>query len=291
MNANVAAPTTKTREAKRFKIKLGKWALLIPLGILAFSTIYPLFFTLNVALKTPQEYMLSRFALSLQPTWENFPRAWTYARLGTYFWNSVITTTGAVILLGLVCSMAAYAIGTMRFRFRSALFFIILAGMMIPPQVVMVPLFRTVIDFNLLNKHIGLILVYTAFAIPFGTYMLTAYYANIPQEIFDAAKIDGASTWQIYAKIIIPLGKPALATQAIINTLFAWNDLLLPLLILQKRELRTVMVGVASLRGEHSADMPLLAAAILLGVLPVLLVFLLFQSRLTSGMTMGAVKS
>jgi len=133
-------------------------------------------------------------------------------------------------------------------------------------------------------------LTYTAFAIPFGVYMLTAYYSNIPQDIFDAAKIDGASTWQIYARIVLPLGKPALATQAIINTLFAWNDLLLPLLIMQKRDLRTVMVGVATLRGEHSADMPLLAAAIILGVLPVLAVFLLFQSRLTSGMTMGAVK-
>jgi multiple sugar transport system permease protein len=162
--------------------------------------------------------------------------------------------------------------------------------MMIPPQVVMVPLFRTIIDLHLLNKHIGLILAYTAFAIPFGTYMMTAYYSNLPPEIFDAAKIDGASAWQVYTKIVLPLGKPALATQGIINTLFAWNDLLLPLLIMQKRDLRTVMVGVAILRGEHSSDMPLLAAAIILGVLPVLAAFLLFQSQLASGMTMGAVK-
>jgi multiple sugar transport system permease protein len=277
-------------QRKRYKFGFGKWTLLIPLSLLAFSTIYPLIFTLNVALKTPKDYMVSRFALSLQPTLENFPRAWTYARIGTYFWNSAITTVGAVILLGFVCSLAAYAIATMRFRLRGALFLIVLAGMMIPPQVVMVTLFRTVIDLHLLNTHVGLILVYTAFAIPFGTYMLTAYYSNIPKEIIEAAKIDGASTWQIYYRIMVPLGKPALATQAIINTLFAWNELLIPLLIMQKRDLRTVMVGVATLRGEHSADMPLLAAAIILGVLPVIVVFLLFQSRLTSGMTMGAVK-
>lgn len=277
-------------QRKRHKFGFGKWTLLIPLSLLAFSTIYPLIFTLNVALKTPKDYMVSRFALSLQPTLENFPRAWTYARIGTYFWNSAITTVGAVILLGFVCSLAAYAIATMRFRLRGALFLIVLAGMMIPPQVVMVTLFRTVIDLHLLNTHVGLILVYTAFAIPFGTYMLTAYYSNIPKEIIEAAKIDGASTWQIYYRIMVPLGKPALATQAIINTLFAWNELLIPLLIMQKRDLRTVMVGVATLRGEHSADMPLLAAAIILGVLPVIVVFLLFQSRLTSGMTMGAVK-
>lgn len=277
-------------QRKHYKFDFGRWALLIPLSLLAFSTIYPLIFTLNVALKTPKDYMVSRFALSLQPTWENFLRAWTYARMGTYFRNSVITTVGAVFLLGLVCSMAGYAIGTMRFRLRGLLFLIVLAGMMIPPQVVMVTLFRTVIDLHLLNTHIGLILAYTAFAIPFGTYMLTAYYSNIPREILDAAKIDGASTWQIYTKIILPLGKPALATQAIVNTLFAWNDLLIPLLIMQKRELRTVMVGVATLRGEHSADMPLLAAAIIIGILPVVMVFFLFQTRITAGMTMGAVK-
>ncbi len=278
-------------QKRRFKFDIGKWALLIPLSLLAFSTIYPLIFTLNVALKNNRDYIVSRFALSLQPTLENFPRAWSHANMGTYFWNSFITTVGAVVLLGFVCSLAAYAIGTMRFRFRGLLFLIVLMGMMIPPQVIMVPLFKTVIDLHLLNTHIGLILAYTAFAIPFGTFMLTAYYSNIPKEIIEAAKIDGASTWQIYFRIMIPLGKPALATQAIINTLFAWNELLIPLLIMQKRDLRTVMVGVATLRGEHSADMPLLAAAIIVGVLPVLLVFLLFQSRLTSGMTMGAVKS
>jgi multiple sugar transport system permease protein len=120
--------------------------------------------------------------------------------------------------------------------------------------------------------------------------MLSAYYATIPREIFEAAKMDGATTWQSYVSVALPLGKPAIATLAIINTLYAWNDLLIPLLVMQKREMRTVMVGIATLRGEHQADMPLFAAAIILGVVPVILVFLLFQSQITSGMTAGAVK-
>jgi multiple sugar transport system permease protein len=259
--------------------------------MLAFSTIYPLFFTLNVAVKDNRDFIVNRFALSLEPTLANFGRAWTFSRIGESFWNSAITTAGAVILLTLVCSMAAYAIGTMRFRWRAPLFLIILMGMMVPLQVVMVPFFRTAVDFHLLNTYHGLIISYTAFAIPFGTYMLTAYYTNVPREIFEAAKIDGANAWQSYTRIVLPLGKPAIATLAIINTLFAWNDLLIPLLIMQKREMRTVMVGIATLRGEHQADMPVFAAAIILGIIPVLIVFLLFQSRLTSGMTAGAVKS
>jgi multiple sugar transport system permease protein len=264
--------------------------LVIPLGLLAISTIYPLFFTLNVAVKDQKDWIVSRFALTMQPSLTNFARAWSFARIGESFWNSVITTLGAVLLLALVCSMAAFAVGTMRFRLRGPLFLVILMGMMVPLQVVMVPFFRTIVDFHMLNTYHGLILALTAFAIPFGTFMLSAYYATIPQEIFEAAKIDGASTWQSYYRIALPLGKPAIATLAIINTLYAWNDLLIPLLVMQKREMRTIMVGIATLRGEHQADMPLFAAAILMGVLPVILVFLLFQSQITSGMTSGAVK-
>lgn len=270
--------------------RLRRWILVIPMGLLAISTIYPLFFTLNVAVKDQKDWIVNRFALTIQPSLDNFARAWSFARIGESFWNSVITTVGAVILLTLVCSMAAFAVGTMKFRLRGPLFLLILMGMMIPLQVVMVPFFRTIVDFKLLNTYHGLILSFTAFAIPFGTFMLSAYYATIPREIFEAAKMDGATIWQSYVKVALPLGKPAIATLAIINTLYAWNDLLIPLLVMQKREMRTIMVGIATLRGEHQADMPLFAAAVLVGVLPVLLVFLLFQSQITSGMTSGAVK-
>ncbi|MCP4168573.1 MAG: carbohydrate ABC transporter permease [Chloroflexi bacterium] len=282
-----------TQQSRRLPTtrQLRRWFLVLPLLLLAASTIYPLFFTFNVAVKDSRDFIVSRFDLTTEPSFANFERAWTFARIGESFWNSVITTAGAVLLLTLVCSMAAYAIGIMRFRWRGPLFLIILMGMMVPLQVVMVPFFRTAVDFHLLNTYHGLIIAYTTFAIPFGTYMLAAYYSNIPREIFEAAKIDGASTLQSYYKIVLPLGKPAIATLAIINTLFAWNDLLIPLLIMQKREMRTIMVGIATLRGEHQADMPLFAAAIILGVLPVLIVFLVFQSKLTAGMTAGAVKS
>jgi multiple sugar transport system permease protein len=278
--------TTRFSWMRRLRI----WILVIPMGLLALSTIYPLFFTLNVALKTRRDWVVERFALVSEPTFHNFVQAWTFARMGEAALNSVITTVGSVILLTLVCSMAAYAVGTMRFRFRGLLFTVVLMGMMVPIQVVMVPFFRTMADFNLLNTYHGLVLALTTFAIPFGTYMLSAYYASIPKEIFEAAKIDGASTWQIFTRVGLPMAKPAIASLAIINTLYAWNDLLIPLLVMQDRDMRTIMVGIATLRGEHQADMPLFAAAVLIGVIPVLLVFLVFQSQLTSGITSGAVK-
>ena len=270
--------------------RLRLWILSIPMALLAVSTVYPLIFTFNVSLKNRKDWIINRFAWAENPNFDNYSKAWEFAHIQDAVQNSVITTLGTVILLTLVCSMAAYAAGTMRFRFRGLLFTVVLMGMMVPIQVVMVPFFRTAADLNMLNSYQGLIIALTAFAIPFGTYMLTAYYTSIPRDIFEAAKIDGASTWQIYLRIALPLGRPAIATLAIINTLYAWNDLLIPLLIMQKREMRTMMVTIATLRGEHQADMPLFAAAVLIGVVPVLLVFLVFQSQLTSGMTAGAVK-
>jgi multiple sugar transport system permease protein len=137
---------------------------------------------------------------------------------------------------------------------------------------------------------VGLILAYSAFFLPFGVYLMTAYYTSIPSELPEAAKVDGASVWQIYTYIMLPMGRPALATLGILNTLYAWNDLLISLLVLQERELRTLMVGIAALRGEYTTDVPLMAAGLILGALPVIILFLIFQAQISKGMTVGAVK-
>lgn len=274
----------------RFKRRLGRWLLVIPLGILAFTTIYPLFFTANVAFKTRPDWIMTRFAFTVQPTLDNFAKAWEYANMARYLFNSLISTAGAVILLSIICSMAGFALGMIRFRGQRLVFMFITIAMMIPLQVIMVPFYRLIVDLDLLNSQIGLILSFAAFNIPFGTYLMASYYSTIPRELLEAAKIDGASIWQTFIRVILPIGQPALATQAILATLSCWNNLLLPLLIMQKRDLRTVMVGIATLRGEYATDMPLLAAAILLGTLPVIIVFLVFQTKITQGMTAGSVK-
>lgn len=278
----------KTARISFYRLVPCLWA--IPMGLIAFTTIYPIFFTLNVSLKSHKAFVLNRFALSLDPTLQNFVRAWTYARIGKYFWNSLIVTAGAVFVLWVVCSMAGYAFAHMKFRGSRVLFLLILAGMMIPIQVVLVPFYKLILDLHLLNKHVGLILAYSAFFLPFGVYLMTAYYTSIPNELPEAAKVDGASVWQIYTYIMLPMGRPALATLGILNTLYSWNDLLISLLVLQERELRTLMVGIAALRGEYTTDVPLMAAGLILGALPVIILFLIFQAQISKGMTVGAMK-
>jgi len=265
-----------------------RWLAAVPMGLLALSCVYPVLFALNNALKTNKQYILDRFGVVADPTLTNFVSAWGRAKLGEYFINSVVTTAGAVALLLLVSSMAGFALAMLRFPFRRVIFLVILASLMIPVQVVLVPFYRTVIALDLVNTRIGLIISYTAFFLPFSVYLMTAFYSRLPRELLEAARIDGASILQVWRYVMLPMGKPALITLGILNTLYCWNDVLISLLVLQKE--RTVMVAIAALRGEYTTNVPLLTAGIVLAAAPIVIIYVIFQRRIVNGIAVGAVK-
>ena len=260
----------------------------IPMGILALSCLYPIFFAVNNALKTRHDYLQDRFGLAVNPTFENFVNAWSKSHLDQYFFNSVITTIGAVILLTVVSSLAGFALAALRFPYRRFLFAVILSSLMIPVQVVLVPYMRTMVGLSLINTHVGLILSYTAFFLPFSVYMMTAFYSGLPRELIEAAKIDGAKLLQVWWHVMVPLGMPALITLGIINTLNCWNDVLIALLTMQKN--RTLMVGISALKGEFSDQIPLFTAGIVIAAAPIVILYVIFQRRIVSGIAVGAVK-
>ena len=260
----------------------------IPMALLALSAIYPVFFAINAALKTRKDYVLNRFGLAQDPTFANFAQAWNQSRLSDYFLNSVVVTVGAVLLLIVVASLSGYALAVLRFRGRKLVFTIILISLMIPVQVVLVPFYRTMIALDLVNSRVGLILAYTAFFLPFSVYLMTAFYARLPRELFEAAQIDGASLLRVWWHIMLPMGKPALVTLGILNTLYCWNDVLISLLVLQDE--RTLMVGIAALRGEYTTNVPLLSAGIVLAAAPIVILYIVFQRQIVSGIAVGAVK-
>lgn len=181
------------------------WVIAIPMALLALSAVYPVFFALNAALKSRKEFVLNRFGLASSPTFDNFVQAWTRSKLSEYFVNSVTVTVGAVILLIVVASLAGYALAVLRFRGSKLVFTIILVSLMIPVQVVLVPFYRTMIALDLVNSRIGLILAYTAFFLPFSVYLMTAFYARLPRELFEAAQIDGANLMQVWWHIMLPM--------------------------------------------------------------------------------------
>jgi multiple sugar transport system permease protein len=270
--------------------RISGWALAVPMTALAIATIYPLLFTTNVAMKTQREYILDRFSLSEALRWDNLADAWTSAGMAGYFFNSIVVVIGAVVLLLLFGSMAGFALSHVRFRGSRALFLGCLAALFVPFQVIMVPLTRTLADTGLIDTYAGLILAYVAQFLPFTIYMMTSYYTGIPTEIVDAARIDGNSLYGVYRRIMVPLGVPALLSIGILDALFCWNDVLISLLTMPSAEHRTLMVGVTSLRGQYSNDIPTFAAGVLIAAIPVLAIYLIFQRQIAEAVTAGSTK-
>lgn len=272
------------------RLRLGRWLIAVPMAVLALATIYPLLFTANVAMKTRREYILDRFSLTDTLHWENITTAWSSAGLARYFLNSLIVVTCAVALLLLIGSMAGFALSKLRFRGSSALFLVCLAALFIPFQVIMVPLARIMADNGLLDTYPGLILTYVAQFLPFTVFLMTSYYRGVPAEIIDAARIDGNTLYGVYRRIMLPMGAPALLSVGILNALFCWNDVLISLLMMPSADHRTLMVGVTSLRGQYSDDIPTFAAGVLIAAVPVLVTYLFLQRQIADGVTAGATK-
>ncbi|MEU4401055.1 carbohydrate ABC transporter permease [Micromonospora orduensis] len=272
------------------RLRLGRWLIAIPMSLLALATIYPLLFTANVAMKTRRDYILDRFSLTDTLQWANTDTAWNSVGMGRYFANSLFVVTSSVVLLLLLGSMAGFALSQLRFRGSSTLFLGCLAGLFIPFQVIMVPLARIMSDTALIDTYPGLILVYVAQFLPFTVFLMTSYYKGIPPEIVDAARIDGSTVYGVYRRIMLPLGTPALLSVGILNALFCWNDVLMALVMMPSAEHRTLMVGVTSLRGQYSDNIPTFASGVLIAAIPVLLVYLFLQRQIADGVAAGSTK-
>jgi multiple sugar transport system permease protein len=270
--------------------RLTRWIVAIPMAALALATIYPLVFTTNVAMKTRREYVLDRFSPADSLSFDNIVKAWTSVGMSRYFLNSVIVVTCSVALLLLIGSMAGFALARLRFRGSSVLFVGVLAALFVPFQVIMVPLARIMADTGLVDTYPGLILAYVAQFLPFTIFLLTSYYSTVPPEIVDAARIDGNSVYGVYWRIMLPIGAPALLSVGVLNALFCWNDVLISLLMMPSAEHRTLMVGVTSLRGQYSDDIPTFASGVLIAAIPVLVVYLFLQRQIADGVTAGSTK-
>lgn len=272
------------------RVRWGRWLVVVPMALLALATVYPLIFTANVAMKTRREYVLERFSPAGGLHWENLTTAWNSVGMARYFANSLVVVTCSVVLLLLIGSMAGFALGQLRFRGSSAIFLGCLAALFVPFQVIMVPLARIMGDAGLVDTYPGLVLVYVAQFLPFTVFLMTSYYRTIPTEIVDAARIDGNSVYGVYRRIMLPLGRPALLSVGILDALFCWNDVIISLLMMPSVDHRTLMVGVTSLRGQYSDDIPTFASGVLIAAIPVLVVYLFLQRQIADGVAAGATK-
>ncbi len=204
--------------------------------------------------------------------------------------NSMVVTCAAVALILVVSTTAGYSFAKLRFPGTRLVFLAILAGMMIPVQSVIIPIFVNVSQVGLINQYPGAILVYAALGAPFATYLMTTYFRGVPTELVEASLVDGASYLQIFRKIMLPLAVPAVVTVAVLQFIQVWCDLLIGLLFLQTPEVRTITVGLATLQSSRIIPVPMLMAGSLVSAIPAVLVYLFFQRQLIAGLTMGMGK-
>ena len=220
--------------------------------------------------------------------WENYGQLFAQFSFGRYLWNSVFITAVATAITLLINSMAAYALAKYDFRGRDVVFVVIIATLMIPPTVVLVPAFLVVSELGLLNSPWGVI--WPGVATPTGVFLLRQYMLTIPDELIDAARMDHASEWKIYWRIVLPLTAPALAVLAIFSIMWRWNDFLWPLIVLTRNEQFTLQLALNSFQGELQTNWPNLLAMTVLTLLPITAVFAFLQRYITTGIATTGIK-
>ncbi|MBA2520490.1 MAG: carbohydrate ABC transporter permease [Chloroflexia bacterium] len=259
------------------------WALLV---------IFPFAWMVMTSFKTDMEIIFSPWTLPATLQWDNFVRAWNEAQIGRYARNSLVVVLGATALTLLVSSMAAYVLSRFEFPGNRFVFYLFIAGLMFPVFLALVPLFFVVRNLNLLGTLHGLILVYTAYSLPFSIFFLTGFFRTLPSEVAEAAIVDGASHYRVFFNIMLPLARPGLIAIGIFNILGQWNQFILPLVLNPSPDNYVLSQGLAflAIQQGYQSDYSALFAALTITMVPTLIIYVLFQQRLESGLTTGALK-
>jgi raffinose/stachyose/melibiose transport system permease protein len=266
------------------------WPFVTGLGLLCAAGVLPLLFMAATAFRTQRDWDNSRIGLPTTFSFGAFARAWTDANIGIYFRNSAIVT-GSTVALTVVCAtLAGYGFAKLRWRLRGVVYLFVLAWIAIPPLLLMVPIYVEMVQLGLLDTYGAVIFLYTALNLPFNVYLMTAFFRSVPDELTEAALVDGAGLHRIFLRVMVPLARPAIATLVIFNVLWAWNEFLFALLMLQSDSVKTLTVGVLQLQGRFTTDYPALMAGLLITSLPVIGAYLVFQRHLVRGIAAGAVK-
>jgi ABC-type glycerol-3-phosphate transport system permease component len=252
----------------------------------------PLLWVLMSSFKTTQQIFGSPFSLPTSFNFENYVSAWTTASIGTYFVNTVIVVGGALIIVMLLGSMCAYYLARYEFKGSKIIYYLMLAGLTFPIFLAVVPLFQTLRGFGLLNTFPGLIITYVAFALPFTVFFLFAFFKTLPQEVAEAAMLDGAGPWRVFFTIMLPMATPGIASVAIFNFLGLWNQFLLPIALNTNTANYVLSQGMASFASQagYAVNFGALFAAVVITVLPVLVTYIIFQRQLQGSVSPGLLK-
>lgn len=273
--------------------KMGKTmrsvVLYAALVLLAVLFLVPVFWIAICAFKGKTELVVwPPVIFPKQLTFENFTTALSKGNFGLYFFNSAYSTIISTVITLVINCMAGYAFAKFKFKGNNFLFMSFLATLMIPLEVIMIPMFQMLKFFHMYNSLWGIII--PPAATPTGVFLMRQYLLSVPDELLEAARIDGASELRIFARIIVPIAKPVLSVLTIFSFMWRWNDFLWPLLVINNPKLYTVQLAIANFSGQFAVDWSSLLAMAVVTMIPVLVIFLIFQKQFVRGMVISGMK-
>lgn len=281
----MSSSTVRTRRRRVKGVAMTAW-----LGLGSLLVLFPFYLVLVTALKDERRIFENPLGLPTSWHWGDFVDAWRIGHFGIYFRNSVLVVVPTVLVVLAFSLLAAYAFAQMRFRGSNILFGLLLFGLAVPLDVLIIPLFYEMLRLHLLSTIWALILPQVAVGLPFGVLLLRAFIQDLPQELLDAGRIDGCNRFRLLIHVVLPLCRPALLSLLVFIFMWTWNQFLLPLVLVQSDSARTLPIGLSFFQGRFNTDLPLLMAGVTITVLPVILVYIVFQRHIIRGMTAGALK-
>ena len=254
--------------------------------------IVPLLWVLMSSVKTTDAILSKPLALPTSLNFDNYANAWKTAGIGKWFFNTVIVVGFALVIVMILGAMCAYVLARYQFWGNRLIYYTMLAGLTFPVFMAIVPLFFILKNLGLLNTLPGLILTYVAFALPFTVFFLYSFFRTLPNEIYEAAQVDGAGEWRTFFQIMLPMAKPGMAAVAIFNFLGLWNQFLLPVALNTNQDNYVLSQGMASFASQagYAVDFGALFAAVVITIIPVLIVYVVFQRQLQGSVSSGTIK-
>lgn len=278
------------RRPRRRRVRFGRWLRFAVLCFFSASILVPLAAVLLNSLKTQSEFYLNPWSLPTVPQFSNYVRAWTEAHIPRFMLNSLIVAAATTVLTLASASLAGFAFTRFRFRGQRSLFGAFVLLMIVPAPASIIPLYVIVYELGLIDTYWALILPYTAGALPLAVYLMRSTFASIPGELIDAARADGCSQLRALIRVVLPLSGPGLATAGILTFVNAWNEFFLSLIFIHNQSLMTLPLGLQTFIYQYHVQWPLYFAGLTTAIMPLVVVYVIFQRQFVRGLTAGAVR-
>jgi ABC-type glycerol-3-phosphate transport system permease component len=281
--ADVSHAARRLSQMRKQRLRTG--LTFAAMTLIAVIMLYPFYFMIETSLKSENQFTNGGgFSFS---SWTQLAGALPWAR---ELLNSTIVCLAAIVIILVVASPAGFAFAKLRFRMSNYVLTGIVAAMLIPVQSIVIPLYVNAAHLHVVNSYLAAIVIYAALGTPFATFLMTSYYRSLPDEVIEAAVIDGSHHFGVFRRVALPMSVPALVTVAILQFIQIWDDLLVGLLFLQNPSERTITVGLGALAAGRTTNIPILMAGSIISAIPAIVVFLVFQRFLTTGLTAGMSK-